>query len=159
VARIILLLTIAIVLPCPASAQERPLWGSLIPGSYGVGFKSLWQLDYSRRYNMTFDDKSSYASTKAPRPILINIWYPAKTSGSAKPMPHSDYLRIQSTDPKLKAFANKLTEYDHGAIAKELFQKPFKELNDQQKKVLQLFLDTPPLASGTPSPLRASSRL
>jgi hypothetical protein len=32
-----------------ANAQSPPLWGKLSPGVYAVGFKSFWQLDYSRR--------------------------------------------------------------------------------------------------------------
>ena len=56
-----------------AKVQAPPLWGKLSSGAYSVGFKSLWQLDYSRRYNMRFDDKTTYASGKSPRPILINM--------------------------------------------------------------------------------------
>src|SRR3954463_16256036 len=90
---------LVIGLPRLAAAASAPLWGKLPPGPHAVGFKSLWQLDYSRRYNMTFDDKTAYASGKAPRPILINIWYPAKTVGEVKTMPHRDYLEIPSADP------------------------------------------------------------
>jgi len=126
-----------------AQAQSPPLWGKLSPGSYAVGFKSFWQLDYARRYQMTFEDKTAYAPGKAPRPILINIWYPAKPTSNAKPMQHRDYLDIPSTDPMLARFSAKLVEYDRGVITKELLGKPAKELNDQEKQVLEQFLDTP----------------
>src|SRR5262249_38182847 len=126
-----------------APAESPPLWGKLPPGPYTVGFKSLWQLDYSRRYNMTFDDKTSYAPGKAPRPILINIWYPAKPAGNTKPMTHRGYLDIQSSDPRLAKFSGKLAEYDHAVIAKETFDKPIKELTEMEKLLLDHFLDTP----------------
>src|SRR6516225_10184386 len=67
-----------------ANSDSPPLWGKLTPGPYAVGFVSSWQLDYSRRYNTTFDDKKSYATGKAPRPILINMWYPASDAAPGK---------------------------------------------------------------------------
>src|SRR5262249_19629551 len=103
-----------------AKAESPPLWGKLPPGPYAVGFKSLLQFDYSRRYNMTFDDKSTYAPGKSPRPILVNIWYPATKGDLSKTMPHRDYLSIQSSDPQLTKFSSKLAEYEHDVIAKEV---------------------------------------
>src|SRR5262245_17798772 len=81
--------------PRLADAQAPPLWGQLPPGPHAVGFKTSWQLDDSRRYNTTFDDKTTYAPGKAPRPILINLWYPAVQVADAKRMPHRDYLDIR----------------------------------------------------------------
>ena len=69
-----------------ADAENPPLWGELCPGPHAVGFKSTWGRDYSRRYNTTFDDKTTYASDKAPRPVLVNIWYP--TSEEKRSLPH-----------------------------------------------------------------------
>lgn len=126
-----------------AVADVPPLWGKLPAGPHAVGFKSLWQLDYARRYNMTFDDKTTYAAGKAPRPILINIWYPAKATPGAKPMPHRGYLEIGTDDPRLTKFANKLVEYDQGVIAKELIGKAIKELTEPERMLLKEFLDTP----------------
>jgi hypothetical protein len=73
----------------------------LIPGSDRVGFRTVWQLDYSRRYNTTFADKTTYATGKAPRPILINISYPAKAAGNGKTMRHRDYLDVRSAEASL----------------------------------------------------------
>jgi Chlorophyllase len=126
-----------------ARAQSPPLWGKLSPGSHAVGFKSLWQLDYSRRYNTTFDDKTTYAPGKAPRPILINIWYPAVVAGNVKPMPHGGYLEIQSDDPQLARFSTELAEYNRGVIAKEVMGKTAKELANHEKLLLNQFLGTP----------------
>jgi pimeloyl-ACP methyl ester carboxylesterase len=129
--------------PALASAQTPPLWNKLPPGSHAVGFKTSWQLDYSRRYNMTFDDKTTYAPGKAPRPILVNVWYPARKAGDAKRMPHRGYLEIQSADPLLARFSTKLVEYDRRIIAKEVMARPAKELTDREKRLLDQFLDTP----------------
>src|SRR5262249_24781073 len=61
----------AVELTGHANGQSPPLWGKLSPGSHAVGFRTVWQLDYSRRYNMTFGNATTYATGKAPRPILI----------------------------------------------------------------------------------------
>jgi len=134
---------LAIALPCVGRAQSPPLWGKLSAGLHPVGYKSLWQLDYSRRYNMTFDDKTTYAPGKAPRPILINIWYPAKANGSDAKMRHREYFEILSSDPQLTKFSSKLVEFNLSVLGKELFNKPFKELNEPERPLLNQFLDTP----------------
>jgi hypothetical protein len=74
--------------------EAPPLWGALPPGPHAVGFRSLWELDYGRAYNTRFDDNTSYAPGKAPRPILINTWYPARAADGRRPMRHRDYLPI-----------------------------------------------------------------
>ena len=86
--------------PRLAEAQAAPLWDTLSPGPHAVGFRSFWEFDHSRRYNITFDDKTRYATGKAARPILINVWYPATKTDNAARMPHRDYLKIRSDDPR-----------------------------------------------------------
>ncbi len=110
-----------------------PPWGKLAPGPYAVGFKSLWQLDYSRVYNTVFEDKTAYAAGKAPRPILINIWYPAEQSSELTPMLHRDYFKIQTEDPRLARFALKLADYERNIVSKEVMGKPIAELNDNER--------------------------
>ena len=90
--------------------QPPPLWGRLRPGPHAVGFNSAWELDYSRAYNMIFEDKTAYASGKAPRPILINIWYPARRPDDPRPMRQRDYLAIETGDPRLTRFAAQLVD-------------------------------------------------
>jgi pimeloyl-ACP methyl ester carboxylesterase len=129
--------------PGLAGAQSPPLWGKLPPGPHAVGYRTSWQLDYSRRYNTTFDDKTTYAPGKAPRPILVNLWYPAGNVADAKRMPHRDYLDVRSDDPRLAKFATKLADYNRGVIAKEVMGKPPAGLTDREKALLDRFLDTP----------------
>ncbi len=126
-----------------SAAFAPPFWGKLAPGPHAVGFRSVWELDYSRAYKMVFDDKTVYGSVKSPRPILINIWYPAVRTDSPKPMPHRDYLAIQTTDPRLAKFAAKLLEYELDFICKFLMRKTVAELTDQERGLLDQFWDTP----------------
>lgn len=120
-----------------------PLWGRLEPGAFAVGFKTTWRLDYSRRYSMTYTDKTTYASGKAPRPILVNIWYPAKTNGAEKPMLHRNYFDVQSHEPLLEKFSKELVAFNLAVLAKELLEKPANELTAKEKSLLDQFLATP----------------
>lgn len=143
IARAVLIGLVAMTALSPALAQSPPLWGKLTPGRFPVGFRSEWQLDHSRRYNTTFDDQTKYADVPAPRPILLNVWYPAANVGDAKRMPHRDYLEIRSDNPQLTKFATKLAEYNRGVIAQEVMQKPAKNLEDREKQLLDQILDSP----------------
>jgi len=134
---------LVIVVPGLASAQSPPLWGKLSPGSYGVGFRTVWQLDYSRRYNTTFNDKTTYATGKAPRPILINIWYPAKAAGNSKTMRHRDYLDVRSAEPSLAKFSGALADYELGIYTQEFQDKPGKNPLDRGMRFLDELLNTP----------------
>jgi len=123
--------------------EPAPLWAGLKPGPHTVGFRSLWQFDYSRQFHMTFADKSAHAAEKAPRPILINIWYPAAKDGMAKRMPHGDYFKIRSDDPKLGKFSAGLAEYNRDRLTQELLRKPVAKLASREKQLLEEFFKTP----------------
>jgi dienelactone hydrolase len=126
-----------------SAVVSPPFWGQLAPGPHAVGFRSVWELDYSRAYKMIFDDKTFYGAAKSPRPILINIWYPAVSSDSAKPMPHRDYLAVQTADPRLTKFAARLVEYERAVICKFLMRRCVAELTEQERRLLDQFWDTP----------------
>lgn len=119
------------------------MWAGLSPGPHAVGFKSLWRLDYSRRYNMTFPDKTVYARGKAPRPILVNQWYPAGKAAGSRGMPHRDYLSIRSEDPQLATFSARLSEYVRAVLAVEVMGKPPAALTDREKAQFEQVLTTP----------------
>jgi hypothetical protein len=137
-------------------ASLAPSFGAkLLPGPYAVGFKSLWQLDYSRVYNTVFDDKTTYASGKAPRPILINIWYPAERSSDSRPMLHRDYLKIQTEDPRLARFASKLAEYEREIVSDEVMGKPIGKLNDDERRRLDRLWAAPTACVRDAPPLDA----
>ena len=117
--------------------SSPPFWGKLAPGPFAVGFRSLWQLDYSRAYNTVFDDKSVYATGKAPKPILVIMWYPAEKSSATAPMTHRGYLKIETEDPRLAKFAAKLAEYERSIIGKFLTGKPDQELTETDRRRLE----------------------
>lgn len=154
--RVALVALLAFGSPGPARSQSPPLWDKLPPGPHAVGFKTSWQLDYSRRYNTTFDDKTAYAAGKAPRPILVNVWYPAGKDAGAKKMPHRDYLDIRSRDPLLAKFSTKLAEYERAVITTEVIGKPAAELTDRERALLDEFLDTPTACVRDAAPARGS---
>jgi dienelactone hydrolase len=154
--RLVLAGLLVIASPGVMGAQPSPLWGKLTPGPHAVGYTSSWQFDYSRRHNTTFADKSTYATGKSPRPILVNLWYPARKAGGAESMPHRRYLNIRSHEPLLAKFSAELAKYNHGVIAREVIGKPPAELTAREKALLEQLLDTPTACewNATPAPGR-----
>jgi dienelactone hydrolase len=128
-----------------ASGSNFLLWGELEKGKFSVGFKTKWALDYSRAYNTTFSDETAYTQTKAPRPILINIWYPASDS-SAKKMTQGEYLNFLSSRPQLVKFSKELADYERDIIAQEVVKKEEKEFDDDEKHLFEELLSTPTAA-------------
>lgn len=84
-----------------------------------AGFKSYWVTDPARTYRTAFDGGKTYGLTKSPRPVLVNVWYPAVASGGVA-MEHGGYLDIVPDDAKLKPLAGALVEYNRKVIAQEL---------------------------------------
>ena len=95
---------------------------------------------------MKFGDGNHYASAGAadvtpvggPRPVLVNMWYPAESAASAVAMHYSDYLPAAAqVDAGEKAtgasagfaqFVRELTVYDQDVVANEVFGAHFREL-------------------------------
>jgi hypothetical protein len=127
----------------PAGGAGPPLWGGLKPGPHAVGFRSTWELDYSRVYDTTFEDRSRYATGKAPRPVLVNLWYPAERSDDARPMPHGGYFEIGTDGPRLGKLASKLANYNREIVRKELFDKDAAALSERERRLLERLWATP----------------
>lgn len=130
-------------LPTAASAQSPPLWGSLQPGKYRVGFQSHWEFDYARTYQMTFADKTTYADGKAPRPILVNIWYPAEPVEEMQPMKHRQYLDITTDDPRLKTLATELVKYNRQVLIKEMLGQAEEKVTPAELKLFDEVMNSP----------------
>lgn len=128
-----------------AAGSNFPLWGNLQKGKFSVGFKTTWALDYSRAYNTTFSDETAYAQNKAPRPILINIWYPALNL-PAKTMRQGEYLSFSSRLPQLVKFSKALAEYERGIIAQEVAGKAEKDFDQDEQRLFEELLLTPTAA-------------
>lgn len=132
-----------IILTCNAHADGHPLWGDLPTGDYKVGFRSVWEFDYSRAYDTTFNDKTSYAKSKTPRPILINMWYPTKDRRAGKAMRHRDYLDLPKSNPQINKLSAALAGYNREVIAQEVVDKPLEQLTALEAQLLDQFLNTP----------------
>lgn len=118
-------------------------WGQLSPGPFQVGFRSHWEFDYSRRYDTTFADGTSYALGKSARPILVNVWYPADPNSAGATMVHRDYLNLPASSDSIQPFATALASYNLGVIASEVAGGPLEELSEVGKAALDHFLDSP----------------
>src|ERR1035441_10029015 len=55
---------------------QSQFWGELKAGRYGVGFRSLYELDVGRSYDADYPAQG-VSSIKKPRPIFLAVWYPA----------------------------------------------------------------------------------
>jgi len=92
-------------LACTVFGLAQPkLWGDLKKESE-VGFKSFWTADPTRTFH-----HPSLDGPRPPRPILVNVWYPAERA-EGPPMTEGDYLQIgQPNDRFAAALAKKNLE-------------------------------------------------
>jgi Tetratricopeptide repeat len=100
----------------PASAQEPLLWGSLKPGPHAVGYRSLFQLDHTRRYDPELATDPTKPPAHRPRPILLCVWYPAQKTG-AKPMEYRQYLDVSSDEALIAPFVKRLSRHVVAAVS------------------------------------------
>lgn len=134
---------LVLVLAAPVLAQERPLWGELAAGPHPVGFRSFWEVDPARDYQTSFADGTRYADGEAPRPILVNVWYPSEPAPDAEHMPHRGYLEILSADPRLERFSKELIAYEEDVIAQWTIGKPVSALDEGDAEAFDELLDSP----------------
>ncbi|MEM1001048.1 MAG: hypothetical protein AAGH46_00190 [Bacteroidota bacterium] len=107
-------------------------WSDLRTGKEKVGYKSCWEIDYSRV--IVYNEK------KINRPIMINVWYPAKEYNDTS-MPYKDYFDIESKRSILKKITNDYKEYNLSVLSYQMIGKPVKNLNRIEKRALNNFLD------------------
>jgi hypothetical protein len=125
----------------PGDAQEPLLWGSLKPGPYAVGFRSLYQFDHTRQYDPEFTTDPNRPPVHHPRPILISMWYPAQKTATP-PIEYRRYLDVATDDPKLKTFSERLMRYFHEVICEEVVGKSPATANSAERAALERFLST-----------------
>lgn len=94
------------------NAQSLPsYWSGIKKGSFAVGFKSLCVFDTSRKYDLACGDSVLKKTTpQLGRPILLNIWYPAKKRNDTTVLKVKDYFEFPS-DVNTKLFFSKLKAY------------------------------------------------
>jgi hypothetical protein len=122
------------------SAKKTMLYPNLEKGSYDVGFQTMFDFDYSRTYNLSYPIDSR-AKKQDPRPIITTIWYPTKTYNDDRQMKYLDYIKIQTQDPKLKNFVERINEYNQSNSVVYMFYK--NSLNKQRKTKFVNHLNEP----------------
>jgi dienelactone hydrolase len=122
------------------NAQDRRLWGTLKPGAYSVGFTRSWQLDYARQYAPPFRIEGASPKPESPRPILINLWYPAKKTDAA-PMRYREYLEIGCDNPLIAAFARRLEAFTRQTIAEEVLEERPAKIDQVEAAGIERMLD------------------
>lgn len=133
-----------------APVQELPFWGHLEPGPHAVGFASRWEHDVARVYDTTLADGARYAAEgKTPRPVLVNLWYPARLDGAAAPerMVHGDYLELPAPDAgsgsRLAALSLALADYARDVIGEWAIGRAPDAFEEWDHAELERLLETP----------------
>lgn len=129
----LLLLLGPLALPSTVGAAPR----------FAVGFCSHLAFDPSRTYRTAFDDGATYGATGAPRPIVVNLWYPAQAGG--EPMARAGYLP-SGDDPATVRLLEALVRYERDVIGEELFDAPEEKLSDEQRAQFDAYLAAPTAA-------------
>lgn len=128
---------------CNTKAQDE-LRKTLNKGNYAVGFRSTVVFDYAQNFPYGVD--TSLNIRKYPKPLIINIWYPAVTSGNAQMMPHNGYLEFQSPDKNISKWLNEYREYTENTIAEEVIGKEKSKFDDADKSQFNSFLQLKTIA-------------
>jgi hypothetical protein len=115
----------------------------LDPGAYAVGFRSHWELDEGRAYRTAFDEGATYGAPRAPRPVLVNLWYPARATIGARPMSHGDYFEIDPGDGALVPLAQALSAFAQDILAEETLGQPVGDLDESALALWHELLETP----------------
>lgn len=138
--------------PSPEPARAEPL---LPPGPHAVGFRSWWAFDEGRVYRTAYDEGRTYGAEKAPRPVLVLLWYPAR-SAEGEAMPHEGYFAIESAEPRLRAYSEALRAHARGVLVEEVFEKPEAELDEREREDLRLLLASPTFCRRDAEPAEGS---
>lgn len=111
-------------------------------GPYRVGFRATWTFDAARPYRTAFDDGATYGgATGAPRPILVNLWYPA--DGGGTPITRADYLHPPGDRPELRKLAAALGQYARGITAEDVAGDDESKLSPELRRRLADYLVAP----------------
>lgn len=139
-----------------ASGQEKDIFEALDWGKHTVGFRSQFMLDHSRIYAAKFDQGGAYGVDKpAPRPILVNIWYPA-TQGDHSPINYGRYFELETPNKDLGQWVQGLSSYAKDVVTSELFGKPVSDLDELEVRLWNRFLRLPTRAALNTKPAEGS---
>ncbi len=132
----------ALLAPAGAALQtaREPL---LAPGPFAVGFRSSWASDEGRTYRTAFDEGHTYGAEKAPRPVLVQLWYPARATDAGARMTHGEYFDLAAGEPRVAALAKATSAYAFGVFVQQVFGEPEAGLDDEERAELELLLAEP----------------
>jgi pimeloyl-ACP methyl ester carboxylesterase len=132
----ILLATFLLTMPVAAQA---PGWEGLEHGRHAVGFRVSWQFDSSRTFNLTFPDGSRFAKGKTSRPVLVQVWYPAKRPAHPTYLSHSDYLSLPEAG-RIRSLAEYLSRRNREVAAAEVIGQSIEKMDTGQRDAWEAFL-------------------
>jgi len=126
------------------SAQEQSDFSIFNANDFGehpVGFRSHWKMDMTRSYVTRFDKGETYGKRKSPRPILVNIWYPAQKGSDQERVRYGDIVSsISEPDIEtLKSYSAAMVDHATKIVVTETLGKPEKELNENERIILDQF--------------------
>jgi pimeloyl-ACP methyl ester carboxylesterase len=113
----------------------------LAHGPFGVGFRSVWEMDEGRTYRTEFDDGKTYGAEKSPRPVLVLHWYPTRDR-RADTMAHRQYFAING-DPRVRDLADAMAAYARDIFAYYVMGKPEDELGEVERAEMAEALSEP----------------
>jgi len=93
---------------------ESPLWGSLEPGPYGIGFMTIEKYDYSRTLNSATDYFGNSLGNETARPIQACIWYPGDPSVAGPRMVYGEYAFPAPEDDRFFSIVSNLQQRELG---------------------------------------------
>ncbi len=137
-------LTLTLALAAPALAQSQ-FWGELKAGKYGVGFRSLYQLDIARSYDADYP-APGIVPVRKPRPIFLAIWYPAAPLQETA-MGYRDYFRAVSVESPVPEFAARLRRFTRDQACQYMLGKEYDKLTDDERASWDGLLATPVFAT------------
>ncbi|HEY0079574.1 MAG TPA: tetratricopeptide repeat protein [Pyrinomonadaceae bacterium] len=120
-----------------ANAQTPVLWGNLESGSYAVGFKFIYQQDYSRVWKATEDSNGYPQATGRGRPVRISVWYPAKRQANNPRMLYRDYLHATAQSAAFAELNRLLEQRDVGNFRANLKAGEFDALMKTKTAAVQ----------------------
>ncbi len=130
-------------------ANNYPFRGTLQPGPYSVGFRNTFIYDYARSYHLQVQEGETPPSHRMPRPLLVNIWYPASVPAEGNPMRLGEYFDMPSGFPDLEGFSKALGRFHVQEAAIYLVGDPLSE--DLSYALDQAELDTYEEIKATPT--------
>jgi dienelactone hydrolase len=86
-----LLFLVVFAIAGAGSAGDTP-WRGLVPGPYGVGFRTLDLTDYGRTVGPLVDWRGAPRTESNFRRIMVSVWYPAESPVEGEPMLYRDYV-------------------------------------------------------------------